>query len=90
MLLLLGSMPATTGVFVVFGMSHPELALNFCHPLESAVAAAPILLARPALAALRPSFVEFELARRPAETRPSEFSPEPEGPPPEWGCLIGT
>lgn len=83
LILLLGSAPLTTGLFVVIGPSHPELAMNFCHPLESATASAPILLARPASAAMRPALVEFERMRPDAETPLTEFSLEPESPPPE-------
>jgi len=81
--LLLGSMPLTTGVVIVFGQSHPELAMNFCHPLESATAAAPIALARPALIPLAPALVEVERLRYSARTLLTEFSLEPENPPPE-------
>ena len=83
LLLLIGSMPLTTGVSVGAGPSHPELAMNFCHPLERAATSGSLLIARPALAAIRPILVELERLQRQARAPISEFSLEPESPPPK-------
>ena len=46
--MLLGSVPATVGLVVVSGPSHPEWTINICQPLQMFDRVSNTLLARPA------------------------------------------
>ena len=53
--LLLASVPSTTGFVVVSGPSQPELTINICQPLQMFDRVSNTLLARPAM--VLPEFV---------------------------------
>ena len=48
LVLLLASLPLTTGVVVVSGPSQPELTINICQPIQMFDRVSNVLLARPA------------------------------------------
>lgn len=81
--LLVSGVPLNTGVVIIGGAHERALTMNVCHPLESATAVAPLLLARPACAGLQQIFVGIEEAPRDTAARISELAIEPDSPPPE-------
>lgn len=83
LLVLLGSLPLTTGVAFICGADRPALSLDLCHPLQSAVAGTIAVVARPAAIDFHPGLREFTFAipeRTPFSCR---LSDAPENPPPE-------
>ncbi|MFZ0679597.1 hypothetical protein, partial [Candidatus Binatus sp.] len=57
--MLFGSVPATAGLVVVSGPSHPEWTINICHPLQMFDRVSNTLLARPAT--VLPEFALWDL-----------------------------
>ena len=64
--LLLASLPLTSGVIVVVGPDHPEFTMNICQPIPSFDRTATILLARPA--STSPQFLLADLGFDASET----------------------
>jgi hypothetical protein len=81
--LLISGLPLNAGIEIVGGAHERALTMNICHPLESATAVAPLLLARPATLAMRPVFVAIDEAPQNAAAQISEPAIEPDSPPPE-------
>lgn len=83
LLLLLGTIPSTSGVVIVPAPSHPELMVDICHPMQMLSYASNSLLARPAVSV--PRFVlllQGSFKGTPA-LRVVERNVAPETPPPK-------
>ncbi len=81
--LLLATIPLTSGVVIVPGPAHPEFTINICHPIHAFEAVSSNLFAPPAVAAR--GFVlacAGSVAPRPP-ARIIEHRTEPETPPPK-------
>jgi hypothetical protein len=81
--MLLGGVPATAGLVVVAGPSHPELTINICQPLQMVDLVSNTLLARPAT--VQPDFVLRDLGLTAVKkaVRLVDFKVAPDTPPPK-------
>jgi hypothetical protein len=82
-MLLLSTIPLTSGVVLVPGPSHPEFTINICQPIQILNHASNTILARPSVNV--PHFVLFfgsSLKATPA-VRVVEHNVVPETPPPK-------
>lgn len=81
--MLLASVPATAGIVVVSGPSHPELTVNICQPLQMLDRVSNTLLARPAT--VQPEFVLRDLGPTDVKeaARPIDVEFAPDTPPPK-------
>ena len=81
--ILIGSVPLTSGVVVVSGLSRPELTVSICHPLQVFDQASNPLLARGT--ATRNEFALYDLGSAPQQGAPRrvECSIAPDTPPPK-------
>ena len=81
--MLLASVPSTTGLVVVAGPSHSELTVNICQPLQTFDRVSNTLLARPAT--VQPDFVLRDLGLTAVKkaVRLVDFKVAPDTPPPK-------
>lgn len=81
--LLLTTVPLSSGLVIVSGPSHPEFTINICQPIQTFVGVSNGLLARPAVIAQE--FVLFCLGsvKTEATARMVEYEADPETPPPK-------
>lgn len=81
--MLLASVPLTTGFVVVSGPSHPELTINICQPIQMFDRVSNTLLARPAT--VLPEFVLRHLGSTAVKetVRLVDYKVAPDTPPPK-------
>jgi hypothetical protein len=80
--ILLGSLCVVTGLCVVPGPDHPQVALEMCHPLQSFNVVSTPLIAPPASSFQNPVFYAQGAIPERAESKIVNLSVAPDPPPP--------
>lgn len=83
-MLLVGSLPLTIGVVLIHGeRGGPSLTLDICHPAQSSIQIAGIVMAHPAPGAVMPRFSDQgHISERPAQSA-LDLPIPPDTPPPK-------
>jgi hypothetical protein len=80
--ILLGSFSVVTGLCIVAGLDHPELALEMCHPPQSFNVVSTPLIAPPASSFQNPVFYAQGVIPERAKSKIVNLSLAPDPPPP--------